>query len=127
MTSLSIDVDIAADEDFWGKYVSDLQDDIVIGESTISGTLLYVSDYSSAFGTGLDSGNYIALHCEVPGCDDATITVTVTNPVVLDPDGLVVLRIADKSSQTITVVASKEGYEPVKRVFTLTGLTCNES
>lgn len=127
MTGLSIDVDIAADEDFWGKTVSDLQDNIVIGNNSITGTLLYVDDYSSAFGAGLDSGNYLALHCEVPGVDDATITVTVTNPVVLDDDGLVVLRIADKSSQTITVVASKEGYESVTRTFTLTGLTCNES
>lgn len=50
--------------------------------------------------------------------------MTVTNPVTLDPDGIVVLRIADKATQTITVVASKEGYESVTKVFTLTGLTC---
>lgn len=87
----------------------------------------YIADYSSAFGPGLDSGNYIAIHAEVPGVDDVTITVTVTNPSVLDDDGIAVLRIADKSTQTITVVASKEGWADVTKEFSLSGLTCLDS
>lgn len=123
---MSVDADIDANEDLFGKTVSDLQENIVVGDNAITGTLKYVADYSSAFGSDLDSGNYIALHCEVPDVEDVTITVTVTNPVTLDPDGLAVLRIADKSSQTITVVASKEGYTSDTKVFSLTGLTCEE-
>ena len=100
----------------------------MIENNAISGTLKYVDDYTGFSGdVSLQSGNYIALHFSVPEVDDVTITVTVTNPVVLDEDGIAVLRIADKSSQTITVVASKDGYESVTKVLTLSGLTCNAS
>lgn len=63
------------------------------------------------------------IHADVPDVDDATITVKVTNPVTLDDDGIAVLKIADKNSQTITVVASKDGYDSVTKVYSLTGLT----
>lgn len=128
MTGLSVDTSIGASVDLFGKTVSDLQDEIVIENNAISGTLKYVDDYTGFSGdVSLQSGNYIALHFSVPEVDDVTITVTVTNPVVLDEDGIAVLRIADKSSQTITVVASKDGYESVTKVLTLSGLTCNAS
>lgn len=121
---MSVDVDIAADEDLFGKTVSDLQSGVSIDGNEISGTLKYVADYSSAFSGEEASGNYIALHFSVPEVDDATISVKVTNPVTLDDDGIAVLRIRDKSTQTITVVASKSGYESVTKVYSLTGLTC---
>ena len=130
MTSLSVtaDADIGDETDLFGKAASDLQEDIVIGTSAIAGTLKYVADYSSAFGGDLSSGNYLALHFETPGVDDATITVEIiggtSGPVTLDADGLWVGRIADKSTQTVKVVASKEGYESVEKTFGLTSLTC---
>lgn len=124
---MTVDVEIAPDEDLFGKVLSDLQDDIEIGDDSITGTLKYVDDYTGFSGDqALQSGNYIAVHASVPEVDDVTITVKVTNLVVLDEDGIAVLRIADKSSQTITVVASKEGYESVTKVFNLSGLTCDE-
>ena len=84
----------------------------------------YVDDYTGFSGDPeLQSGNYLALHIEVPNVPDVTIEVTVTNPVILDDDGLVVLRIADKSTQTITVVASKDGCESVTKVYSLNRLT----
>lgn len=116
----------ADDADLFGKNASDLQENIVVGDSAITGTLKYVADYSSAFGGDLSSGNYIALHCEVPGVDDVTITVTVTNPSTLDTDGDIVCRIADKDSQTITVVVSKDGFADVTKEYDLSGLTLNE-
>lgn len=85
----------------------------------------YVADYDGFSGdSSLNHGNYLAIHAEVPGLEDAVITVKVTNPVTLDDDGIAVLRIADKSSQTVTVVASKEGYDSVTRVFDLSELDC---
>ena len=96
-----------------------------MGTDAISGTLKHVDDYSGfSSDPTLCSGNYLVLHAESD--DDATITVTVTDPVVLDEDGIVVLRIRDKSSQTVTVVASKDGYTSTTKVVSLTGLTCNE-
>ena len=124
---MSVDADIASDEDLFGKTVSDLQENIVIGEGAITGTLKYIADYSSAFGGDMSSGNYIVIHCEVPDASDATITVEVVNgvygPATLDEDGLAILHIADKSTQTIRVVASKNGYTSKTLNFGLTGLT----
>lgn len=105
--------------------MEDLQSDVTISGNAISGILNYIDDYSSAFPSGLDSGNYIALHfaANVP---DAEIEVTITNPVTLDDDGLFVGRIADKDSQTITVVARADGYNDVTKTYTLTDLICEE-
>lgn len=131
MTGLTVvaDADISDDVDLFGKSASDLEENIVVGTSDITGTLKYVDDYSSAFGGELASGHYLALHYSTPGVEGATITVEVVNgtsgPVTLDPDGLHIARIADKSAQTIRVVASKEGYESVTKVYSLTGLTLN--
>lgn len=113
--------------DLFGKQASDLQEDIEIGDDAITGTLKYVADYSSAFGGDLSSGNYIALHCEVPGVDDVTITAGANSQTELESDGNIIIRIADKSTQTVKVVASKEGFDTVTYEYDLTGLTCNPS
>lgn len=110
-------------EDLFGKTVSDLQTSVRVNDTRIVGKLKYVADYEGFSGDPeLQSGNYIALHFEADA-PDATITVKVTNPVTLDDDGDVVLRIADKSTQTITVVASADGYESVTKVYDLSRLT----
>lgn len=122
---LTVDTDIDSETDLFGKTVDDLQENVVVGDDSISGALAYISDYTGFSGdTALQSGNYIAIHASVPEVEDVTITVKVTNPATLDEDGIAVLRIADKDSQTITVVASKEGYDSVTRVYDLTGLDC---
>ena len=56
---------------------------------------------------------------------DAEISVKITDAVTLDEDGIFVGRIADKDSQTITVVVSADGYDDVTKVFTLTDLICD--
>ena len=124
---MTVDVDIASGTDLFGKTVSDLQSDIVIGSDEITGTLNYIDDYTGFSGDpSLQTGNFIAIHASVPDVEGVTITVKVTNPVTLDDDGIAVLRIANKDSQTITVVASKDGSASVEKVFDLSGLTCEE-
>lgn len=104
-----------------------MQDHITIGSRSIAGDLYYVDDYTGFSGDeSLQSGNYLVIHAEVPNVEGVTITVKITNPVELDEDGIAVLRIADKSSQTLTVVASKEGYADITKVFDLKGLNCIE-
>ena len=131
--SLSVDANIPDTVDLFGKKASDLQENIGVYSlsQVIDGTLKYVDDYSSAFGGDLSSGNYLALHITTPGIDDATITVEIINgtsgPVTLDPDGLWIGRIADKSTQTVKVVASKEGYDSVALNFRLNALTLNQA
>lgn len=126
MISLSVDADIAAGTDLFGKTVSDLQTGIVVGNDAITGTLKYVSDYSSAYGPGEDSGNYLVIHCESE-TDDATITVEVvggtSGPQTLDEDGIIICRIADKDAQSIRVIATAGGKTNVHN-YRLSGLTC---
>ena len=123
MNGLTVDVSIDPDEDLFGYTVGDLQSNVRVKDSAILGNLKYIDDYSSAFGPDMDKGHYLALHCSVPDVDDVTITVTVNQESVLDPDGLVVCYIGDKSSQTVKVVASKDGYDSVTKEFVLNGLT----
>lgn len=106
-----------------------MQSNIVIGDDSITGTLKYVDDYTGFSGdTSLQSGNFIVIHASVPGFENsATISVKVTNPVTLDEDGIAVLRIADKNSQTITVVVSVDGYDDVTKEFTLSDLICEDA
>jgi len=119
---LSVDTNVAATEDLFGKTIGDLQTGILVLSNGIQGTLKYVDDYTG-FSSKVEeqSGNYLVLHCttDVPG---ATISVKVTNPVTLDADGIIVLRIADKSTQTVTVVASKDGYTTATKVYSLASL-----
>lgn len=122
---LSVNVNVDPAEDLFGKTIGDLQSNVTIKNGSIKGTLKYVDDYTGFSGdTALQSGNYLVIHAEVPNVEGATISVKVTNPVTLDADGIAVLRIADKNSQTVTVVASKEGFETVTKVFHLGGLAC---
>ena len=122
---MSVDASIAADEDLFGKTVNDLQSNVTVGRNTIKGTLKHVADYTGfSSDTSLQSGNYLVIHAEVPDEENVTISVKVTNPVTLDADGIAVLRIADKNSQTVTVVASKDGYDSVTKVFRLNELVC---
>lgn len=124
MTGLSVTAITDPTIDLFGLDCNDLQEDVVVGDDAITGSLKYVDDYSSAFSGDEASGNFIALHAEVPDVDDVIITITITNPSTLDEDGCYVGRIADKDSQIITVVASKDGYDDVTKVYDLSGLTC---
>lgn len=123
-----MDADVPASEDLFGKVVSDLQTGVTVSSESITGTLNSISDYTGFSGdVSMQSGHYLAIHCAVPDMADATITVEIVNgfsgPRTLDADGLIVLRIADKDTQSIRVVASKEGFAPVTRNFALSELT----
>ena len=130
LITLSVDSDISAGTDLLGKSVSDLQTGITIGDNAITGTLKYVADYTGFSGdVSEQSGNYLALHCEAAGSDRITVELingTVGHPVQLDDDGLIVVRITDKTTQKIKVVAY-EGANTVEKVYDLTGLTLNNA
>ena len=97
----------------------------MLGSDRIFGTLKYVTGYTGfSSKTEEQSGNYLALHCEVPGVSGVTIRCKMTKAVTLDADGDIIFRVADKDTQTITVVAYKEGYDAFAKVYDLKGLTC---
>lgn len=126
MTGLAVDADIDEETDLFDKTVSDLQENVSVDNENkaISGTVKYIADYTSAGYTGDEkSGNFLVIHCEVPDVTGVTIKAEVVGgthgQVTLDSDGILISRIADKNSQTIRVVASKDGYDSVQKTFSL--------
>lgn len=109
----------------FGKTVSDLQSNIAIGDSEITGTLHYVTGYTEFSSNSEEQeGNYLALKFEAT--DGATTTVEIVGgtkgPVTLDSDMNWVGLIKSNSTQSIKVVSMKDG-ESVEKTYSLTGLT----
>ena len=112
-----------------GKYVADLQSDIVVGSNAISGTLLYVADYSSAGYTGDEkSGNFLVIHCETDDADSISVEVVggVHGEQTLDSDGICICRIAS-TSQKIRVRAYKDGTVANVKTYSLDNLVLTPS
>ena len=127
MTGLTVTADIPSSADLFGKTATDLQENAVVRGNGIFGTVKYISDYSAAgYSDDEVAGNFLVLHCSVPGETGVTITSElvggVHGPVTLDPDGLVISRITNKNTQTIKVTASKDGCVDITKTFRLNGL-----
>ena len=123
-----VNTDIAADFDLFGKVTGDLQSDIVVGDSGITGTLKYVTGYTGfSSDVTMQEGNFLAIKCETPNLSTETITVEVVNgvsgAVTLDADGVIVLRIADKDTQSVKVTATRSGLTTWTKTYSLAGLT----
>lgn len=119
---------VAEGVDLFGKDAGDLQEDIAISNGAITGTLKHVTDYTG-FSSKVEeqSGNYIGLKVEAEA-DSITVELvggTLGHPVTLDEDGMIVLKIADTSTQSITVVATK-GTVSETLSFSIAGLTLAE-
>lgn len=120
---MTVDADISPSEDLLGKSVTDLQQNVKIGASAITGTSKYVTGY-----TGFSSkpeeqeGNYLAIHCAAPEADRITVELVggTKGPVTLDSDGLII-ELLKNTSQKIKVVAYK-GNLTEEKVFSLSGL-----
>lgn len=115
-----------ADTTLFGKKVSDLQSNIVIGEDTISGSLKHVTGYTEfSSKTSEQEGHYLALKFGVTPPDAVTTVELVggtKGPVTLDADMNIVLLIKSNTTQSIKVTSSKNGTS-VTKTYTLTGLT----
>ena len=113
--------------DLFGKFASDLQENIVVASSGITGTLKYVEDYSSAFSGEEASGNYLVLRAK--SIDGAVITGEVVGgthgPVTLDEDGILICRIASNEQSVKFVATTSNGSATV--TYTLTNLVLEEA
>ena len=120
---LVVDTTVSASEDLFGKTIGDLQENVVIGTDSITGTLKYVTDYTGfSSDPAMQEGNYLVIHCTTNDSEPITVEVVngVSGPVTLDADGIIVLRIADKDTQTVRVVSGS-----VTKNYSLTGLVTN--
>ena len=96
---LTTDVEIAVDEDLFGKVVADLQENIEITDSEIKGTLKYVTGYTGfSSDESMQSGNYLVIHNETNNDEPIFVELVggVSGPRQLDSDGIIILRIANK-------------------------------
>ena len=110
----------------YGKNVSDLQSNIVIGDDSISGTLNYVTGYTGFNGseTSEQSGNYIALKF-TPKSWDGILTVELLNGskgevTLSEGDDFCVFRIAN-TDQSIQVNYIN-GDDELEKTYSLTNL-----
>lgn len=113
----------------FGKTVNTLQSDVVVGDGTITGTLLHVTDYTQFSNTtGEQTGNYLALNV-TSNVDGASINVEITGgsgTTVKNNGSSYVIRVTDEASQTVKVTATK-GEATVSKTYTLTGITANDA
>lgn len=128
---MSVDTGISASEDLLGKYITDLQSNIVVSDGNVRGTLKYVTEYTGFSGDPAEqSGNYLALHfATVPDADSITVELingSVGHPVTFDSDGICVFRISDKDTQYIEFVATKDDRTITKTLY-LQGLVLEDS
>lgn len=112
-------------EDLLGKTTEDLQQDVVIRETDIGGTLKYVTDYTGFSDKKAEQkGNYLALKFTVtPPTANTTVELVggTSGPRKLDSDGTIVLRIADPLTQTVKVV-STVGSDSIEKSYKLNNL-----
>ena len=110
--------------ELYGLTASDLQSDLQIGDTSISGILSYIPSYPN-YSSVLEeqSGYYLALSFSAnPG---ATITTELvpgagkSKPVT---DGFCVYRIMDKDNQAIRVSVTKKGCSSVTKDYSLNQL-----
>ena len=108
----------------FGKLVSDLQEDIVVTDNGITGTLKYVTGYTGYSGDEeLQEGNFVALKVESE--TGATVTVEVIggsgNVVTLDSDMNLVVRLTGVG-QALRFVTTVDG-KTTSKVYALNNLT----
>ena len=119
---MSVTGDIPTTTDLLGKIVTDLED-IEVENRDIIGTLNYVTDYTGFSGDpAYQTGHYLALSIS-SSVEGATIKAKLKNEVTLDPDGIVIFYVDDTSPSTITVTATKQGYDTTVQVYDISGLT----
>lgn len=99
---LTTDINVADDEDLFGKVISDLQENIEITDDEIKGTLKYVTGYTG-FSSKVEeqSGNYLVIHNETNGDEPIFVEIIggTSGPRQLDSDGIIVLRIANNGQR----------------------------
>lgn len=104
-----------------GKAVSTLQDDVIVNDKFIKGTLKYVTGYTGFSNvTAEQSGNYLALKFEASTGATTTVQLSGQEAVTLDNDMNCVLRVTSKDQKL--KVTTTLGNDTVVKTFSLAGL-----
>lgn len=116
---------VSSTETVLGKLASELQENIEVGETAITGKLLYVEDFTE-YSTNVaeQDGNYLALKftCDVP---DAVITTQLVGGTdaekTLDSSMTNVYRVTTPATQAVKVTATKDK-DVLTKTFALSGI-----
>ena len=126
MTGLKVSTTIPSGIDLLGKTLSELQENVVVGDANITGTLHHITGWTEFSGDQTEqNGNFIALYVDCPGVDGATYKAQVIGgthgEVTLDSDQTIIFRIANRSQKIkVTVEADGDSYS---RTYGLGGMT----
>lgn len=130
LLGMTVDFDIADATSLLGKYDYEIQENMKVVGNKITGTLLKVEDYIGFSGNEEEqSGNYIAMHCEVPDVEGATINFISKSgkKYIVDPsDGLIVIRITQKPNK-FRFEISKTGEATVEKEFDASGIVLEKT
>ena len=126
LKALALSVEIDPNYDLLGKKVGDLQENVVIGYKKITGTLKYVTNYDGFSSKASEKkGNFIALYC--PLAKEEGVNAVLINEIgkqypIDSSDGIIIYRMTGSALQTLTIQASKEGYDTVTKVYDISDL-----
>lgn len=130
LLGMTIDFDISDSTDLLGKKDYELQENMKVEDGKVTGTLLYVDDYTGFSGDPKEQvGNFIAMHCEVPDVTGATIkfiSAKGTKYLVDPSDGLIVVRMIHVSNK-MKFEISKDGTPTVEKEFDISGLVYDKT
>ena len=120
LAALAMDFDISDSVDLLGKKASDLQEDMAVdGHGKVTGTSLYVTEYTGFSGNPDEQqGNYVAFHISVGELVIGTNVTVKVNNVTLDPDGLFVMIFREGSKNPKAIItASADGHKSFTKIF----------
>jgi hypothetical protein len=123
---MSLSADIDSSVDLLGKSVTELQSEVSVSGDTISGTLLYVDDYTGFSGDPAEqAGNYLVVKCTADEGDTIVLDLIggTHGPVTLDEDGICIIRVTNKDTQKLKYTATGADGSTEEHIWNLTGLT----
>lgn len=104
-----------------GKAVSTLQDDVIVNDKFIKGTLKYVTGYTAFSNVEAEqSGNFLALKFEASTGATTKVQLSGQSEVTLDSDMNCVLRVTSRDQKL--KVTTTLGNDTVVKTFSLAGL-----
>lgn len=127
---MTVKADVPSTTDLFGKVVTDLQSNVRVRGSNITGTLKYVDDY-----TGFDPshpelqvGNYLVVRASTD-VEGTTIYAKLSGDFKeLDSDGILVVRVTNETKNLPLVFkAVKDGYTTTVDNFNISRLTLNSA
>ena len=123
---MTVKADVPSTTDLLGKVVTDLQSNVRVRGSNVTGTLKYVDDYTGfdPSNPDLQVGNYLVLHM-TSTVEGATISAKLSGDfVTLDSDGILILRVTEETKELPLVVkAEKGGYTTTIDNYNISRLT----